>query len=307
MGSGNLFKTIISLKKGKDGNAKQVKGSKKKSNGFKWRMNRSQKSSTIFADASTLGIPIEDLAAIRIQTAFRAYKARRTLRRLKGTARLQTMIRTRPAPKKEATSTLNHLHSWCNIQSQIRARRDSMVSEGRLKKKKMENQLKLEAKLHDVEVEWSGGPESKDELLGRIHLREKAVVMRERAMAYAFTHQWRAYSNYNGLNNYVLAKENWGWSWVERWIAARPWESRVLTPSISPNKAQSKQANKVGKKSISPVKALLPVKGSISNGRGTARARRLTFPPDAKKRAAPEKAKDEEKSNRKEPEEQITV
>lgn len=303
MGSGNLFKTIISLKKGKDENAKQVKGSTKKSNGFKWK-NRSQKSSTIFADASTLGIPIEDLAAIRIQTAFRAYKARRTLRRLKGTSRLQTMIQTR-APTKQAMGALNHLHSWCNIQSQIRARRDSMVTEGRLKQKKMENQQKLEAKLHDLEVEWSGGHETMDEVLGKIHQREKAAVKRERTMAYAFTHQWRAGSNYNGLNNYELAKENWGWSWVERWIAARPWESRVLTPSVSPNKAQTKQGSKVGRNSTSPsVKALLPVKGSISNGKNNARARRLSFPPDAVKQAAPEKAKDEEKSEIKE---QVTV
>ncbi|GLU13768.1 hypothetical protein SLE2022_303810 [Rubroshorea leprosula] len=251
MGSRNLFKTIIGLKKGKDENSKKVKGSSAsaKSKGFKWK-NRPQKSSTSFANSCTggnprtLGMPIEDLAAIQIQTTFRAYKARKSLRHLKGMA-------------------------------QIRARRLSMVTEGRLRQKKMENQLKLEAKLHDLEVEWSGGPETMEEILGRIHLREKAAVKRERAMAYAFSHQWRANSNNNGLNNYELAKANWGWSWVERWITARPWESRV---PIS-KKVQGKQTSKVGKNSNSPSgKASARVKASPINRKGTTRARRLTFP-----------------------------
>ncbi|GKV36803.1 hypothetical protein SLEP1_g44895 [Rubroshorea leprosula] len=308
MGSQNLFKTIISLKREKGRNVKQVKGSSAsaKSNGFKWK-NRPQKLSTSSANgstggnSSTLGVPIEDLAAIRIQTAFRAYKARKSLRRLKGMARLQTMVQTYSI-KKQATSTLSHLHSWSNVQSQIRARRLSMVTEGQLRQKKMENQLKLEAKLHDLEVEWSDGPETKEEILTRIHQRENAAVKRERAMAYAFSHQWRANSNYNGLNNYELAKANWGWSWVERWIAARPWESRVSMTSISPKKVNSKQASKVTKNSSPPSgKAPALVKESLSIGKGTARAGKLSFP-DTEKPGVQESTKDEEMNNKKEKE-----
>ncbi|KAJ0681493.1 hypothetical protein HanPI659440_Chr16g0636611 [Helianthus annuus] len=48
-------------------------------------------------------------------------------------------------------------------------------------------------------------------------------------MAYAFSHQWRAHSNSNlDANGSNLATYNWGWSWMERWIVARPWESRAL-------------------------------------------------------------------------------
>lgn len=37
--------------------------------------------------------------------------------------------------------------------------------------------------------------------------------------------QWRASSNqYFGQSYYDLGKESWGWSWKERWVAARPWE-----------------------------------------------------------------------------------
>lgn len=38
-------------------------------------------------------------------------------------------------------------------------------------------------------MEWSGGYDTKDEALARIQQREEAAVKRERAMAYAFSHQ----------------------------------------------------------------------------------------------------------------------
>jgi hypothetical protein len=78
-------------------------------------------------------------------------QARKTLRCLKGKVRLQ-IITHNNSFKKQAATTLNYLHSWSQIQAQIRARRLFMVSEGRLRQKKLENQLKLEAKLHDLEV-----------------------------------------------------------------------------------------------------------------------------------------------------------
>lgn len=39
------------------------------------------------------------------------------------------------------------------------------------------------------QVEWSGGPETMEEILNRIHYRETAAAKRERTMAYAFSHQ----------------------------------------------------------------------------------------------------------------------
>ncbi|XVF87375.1 hypothetical protein PTKIN_Ptkin18bG0115200 [Pterospermum kingtungense] len=279
MGSGNLLKTIINIVK--DDSSKKVKGSSasKKSNGFKWkkRLRRASSRTSFIRNANTLGMPIEDLAATRIQTAFRAYRARKNLRRLKGIGRLPAQTQTNSI-KKQATTTLEYLHSWSNIQAQIRARRLCMVTEGRLRQKKIANQLKLEAKLHDLQVEWYGGPHTKEEVLTKIQQREEAAVKRERTMAYAFSHQWRApNSNIIGLGNYELAKANWGWSWVERWIAVRPWESRLPTHSITPKKAQNKQISKTGKNSNSP-KPKASVKLPLSNGKGTVKPGRLSYP-----------------------------
>lgn len=78
-------------------------------------------------------------------------QARKALRRLKGIVRLQMLTQAYPV-RKQATTTLSYLHSWSRIQTDIRTRRLCMVTEGRIKQKKLENQHKLEAKLHDIEV-----------------------------------------------------------------------------------------------------------------------------------------------------------
>jgi hypothetical protein len=49
--------------------------------------------------------------------------------------------------------------------------------------------LVLNATYNKSQVEWSGGPETMEETLGRIHQKGEAAVKRERAMAYAFSHQ----------------------------------------------------------------------------------------------------------------------
>ncbi|GMH05490.1 hypothetical protein Nepgr_007330 [Nepenthes gracilis] len=287
MGSGNWFKTIIRRKKGKDGKSKQPKKppALEKRNGATSKRSTQKVSILHVSNGAssrrtnkTNGILNEDLAAIRIQTAFRAYMARRALRHMKGALRLQILTRGQSV-RKQSISALTHLHSWTRIQTQIKERRLYMVMEGRLTQKKLENQLKLAARLHDLEVEWCGGSETMEEILARIHQREEAAVKRERALAYAFSHQWRANSSQNqGPNASELGKANWGWSWKDRWIAARPWESRVPHQSISPKKGQNKAA--VAGKNIDTMatQKSLTVKSSIPNGKEPAKARRLSFP-----------------------------
>ncbi|KAK6932647.1 hypothetical protein RJ641_002271 [Dillenia turbinata] len=285
MGSGDWFKTLISLKKGKDKKPKDVQGSPapEKSDEPKGRIHSFKVSSsagngTIVGISEVSGVPIEDIAATRIQTAYRAYKARKALRRLRGIVRLQILTQGHSV-KKQASTTLNYLNSWNRIQSQIRARRICMVTEGRIKQKKLENQLKLEAKLHDVEVEWCSGSETLDEILARIHQREEAAIKRERAMAYAFTHQWKANSGQNqGVNNSELGQANWGWSWMERWITARPWESRVITKNNTPKKVPNKQSSKVGNNTNSPTTKISVSAKPASRGKGTAKTRRYSYP-----------------------------
>ncbi|KAE8659679.1 putative Protein MLO [Hibiscus syriacus] len=302
MGSGNFLKTIIN--RVKDDGSKQVKepSASTKSNGFKWKKHQrkaSSRTSLISKNPNTLGMPIEDLAAKRIQTAFRAYTARKQLRRLKGTVRLQAQT-LNVSVRKQATTTLNYLHSWSNIQAQIRARRLFKIWYVMIW---IFWVLFMQAACGTIEVEWSCGPDTMEKILTKIHHREEAAVKRERTMAYAFSHQWRApSSNYNGIGNYELAKANWGWSWVERWITVRPWESRLPTQSIIPKKPQSRQINKASKNSNSPKpKPSVSAKTHISNEKETMKMkpRRLSYPGAEKPAARQQSTKAAEVNNKK--------
>ncbi|KAG5622469.1 hypothetical protein H5410_007687 [Solanum commersonii] len=271
MGSADWLKNVIGMRKAKDGRSKKIKGTSanKKSNGCKGDNSLQKEPSKITNGAliknqRELGMPIEDRAAIKIQTAVRAYVE------IQG----YSPLTQRPSVKKQASSALNYIGSWNTMQNEIRARRVHMVMEGHLKRKKHENQVKLETKLQNIEIEWSGGPETMEVILTRIHQREEAAIKRERAMAYAFSHQWRANSNpVFGSGNNEMSKANWGWSWKDRWVAARPWESRVLVHA-SPKKVNDK-ASKNTKSTTSPIKKT-PVSAILTslNGKGTMKAKR---------------------------------
>ncbi|XP_011098253.1 protein IQ-DOMAIN 1 [Sesamum indicum] len=278
MGSGDWFKAIISLKRSKEDKHKQAQHSGKKSNGSKGKQPSSKEGRILANGTSKKNVKsrhlTEDAAATRIQTAYRAYKARKTLRRLKGVVRFREVIEEGHSVKNQAMSALNHIHFWSRIQAEIRARWLSMVTESRTRQKKLENQLKLEAKLHELEAEWSGGPETMEEILNRIQQREEAAAKRERAMAYAFSHQWRANSNqYFGQAYYDLSKESWGWSWRERWVAVRPWENRFQTRPSLAKKVEAKHKTTEITKSTPTKTTAKPVS---SNGKVSTHARKLS-------------------------------
>nr|GMC55574.1 protein IQ-DOMAIN 1-like isoform X1 [Ipomoea batatas]GME03313.1 protein IQ-DOMAIN 1-like isoform X1 [Ipomoea batatas] len=253
MGSGKWFRAIINLKRLKIRLSKSVIKNRRRYRGQQLN---------------------EDIAATRIQAAFRGYMARKALRRLRGTMRFRGILIDGCYYNQQVSATLKHIHSWSRIQSEMKARRLSMVTEGRLKQKKIQSELKLQAKLHELEVDWSGGSETMEEVLQRIQQREEAAIKRERAMAYAFSHQWRASSShYFGQAYYDLGKDSWGWSWTERWIAVRPWETRV---QAKPEKSPRKEGNQTP--NLGPLKLLVSQKSPLTNVKSSAKARKLSGP-----------------------------
>ncbi|XP_038691730.1 protein IQ-DOMAIN 1-like [Tripterygium wilfordii] len=286
MGSGYWFRSIISLRKGKVDRSKHPKenpgtgkpnGSSKNQHIDKGSSSSSNGGGGSGRNHGVTGVLVAEVAATRIQTAIRSFMARKALRHLKGSVRFNVLIQNQSV-RKQASTAMTYIHSWSNVQAQIRARRYNMVTESRIKQKRMENQLKVEAKIHDLEVEWCGGSETMDEILSKIQQREEAAVKRERALAYAFSHQWRANSSqYLGQAYYSLgSKENWGWSWKERWIAARPWEIRVYAQPINPKKGLSRQESKLENVSNQEeMNKAVSVKPTLSNGKATQKAKRI--------------------------------
>ncbi|KAH1032003.1 hypothetical protein J1N35_044177 [Gossypium stocksii] len=79
---------------------------------------------------------IEDVAATRIQAAFRSYLARKALHALKGLVKLQALVRGHLV-RKQATSTLRSMHALMAIQVRARIHRIQMAAEPRLTPKSL--------------------------------------------------------------------------------------------------------------------------------------------------------------------------
>ncbi|KAI3510426.1 hypothetical protein L1887_17408 [Cichorium endivia] len=195
MGSGDWLKNIINLSKSRKPKSKKIKAENKLEPQIQ------EKSKFSVNDADCENRMVEDIAATRIQTAFRAFK-----------------------------------------------------------------------------VEWSGGFDTIDEALARIQQREEAAVKRERAMAYAFSHQWRPNSRSNlGPYDSEAATANWGWSWLDRWIAVQPWENRVMV-ELTPKKVNTPEKKSVKNSKSPSMKNSKSMKTSPNGLKNTPINRKLSYP-----------------------------
>ncbi|MFS7957759.1 putative IQ motif, EF-hand binding protein [Helianthus anomalus] len=131
----------------------------------------------------------EEMAAIKIQAAYRGHLARRALRALRGLRRLRSVVQGQSV-KRQATSTLKRMQTLARVQSQIRSRRVRMSEENKVVQQLL---LKHEKELNNIRSSlgdtWDDSRKSKEETEASLRRKHEAAVRRERALAYAHTHQ----------------------------------------------------------------------------------------------------------------------
>ncbi|XVF76496.1 hypothetical protein PTKIN_Ptkin13bG0270900 [Pterospermum kingtungense] len=172
----------------------------------------------------------EEVAAIKIQTAFRVYMAKRALRALRGLVRLKTLMEG-PVAKRQAASTLRCMQTLSRVQCQIRMRRIRMTEENQALQRQLLQKHAKEIVNSQMGEDWDDSLQSKEQIEATLLSKHEATMRRERAMAYSFTHQQTWKNTPRSMNPLFTDPNNpsWGWSWLERWMASRPWEVHSMT------------------------------------------------------------------------------
>ncbi|CAH1453063.1 unnamed protein product [Lactuca virosa] len=201
------------------------------------------------------------LSATRIQAAYRGYMERRKLRGLTGLVRLQGVVRGQHV-KRQTVNAMKQMQLLVRLQTQIQSRRMQTIEKQALKCQAQKASASASAswvgknQLEMGDEDWDASLITKEEREARLHRKVEALNKRERAMAYANSHQvelWKAApkSAQNTLMGYP-----WWWNWLERQLPLNSQSAvenhQLTTPSPQSSLGRQKQAIRPSSSSSSP-------------------------------------------------------
>ncbi|XP_024984998.1 protein IQ-DOMAIN 14-like [Cynara cardunculus var. scolymus] len=162
--------------------------------------------------------PLQRLSATRIQAAFRGYMARRSFNSkplTTGLLRLQALVRGQHV-KRQTVNAMKQMQLLVRVQTQIQSRRIQMLQNQPLKPQPNKQLNNLLPSLEMGDEYWDDSLITKEEREARLQRKVEAVIKREKAMAYAYSHQlWKTTPN-SAQNSIRSGGYPWWWSRLER-------------------------------------------------------------------------------------------
>nr|GMD30498.1 protein IQ-DOMAIN 1-like [Ipomoea batatas] len=171
-------------------------------------------------------------AAIRIQTAFRGFLARRALRALRAVVRIQAIFRGRQVRNQAAVTlrienaifTISFVQQWALINHlEVYIQKVPLTSQSLLQNG------------------WRDSPGSVEEVRSKLQMKQEGAVKRERAIAYANS-QLKPRTSKRVTPN-MVDKSHGDFNWLDRWVATKPWESRSVVDTDSSGSAVESSLN----------------------------------------------------------------
>uniref|UniRef100_A0ACD5WIQ7 Uncharacterized protein n=1 Tax=Avena sativa TaxID=4498 RepID=A0ACD5WIQ7_AVESA len=155
-------------------------------------------------------------AAVAIQAAFRGYSARRSYRSLRGLIRLQGVVRG-PSVRRQTAHAMRCMRTLVRVQAQVRASRVEAM-ERRNRHGAMFRDGRSRGGSQDGGM-WDDSLLSPNEADARTKRKAEAVMKRERALAYAYSHQVlkaTPMAAHAILADLQSGRNPWWWSPIDR-------------------------------------------------------------------------------------------
>ncbi|KAI4342826.1 hypothetical protein MLD38_027397 [Melastoma candidum] len=164
------------------------------------------------------GLEDQHAAATKIQAAYRGFMGRRSFKALKGLVRLHGVMRGNNV-KRQTSDAIKYMQMSVRVQSQIRSRRIEMFES----KERIQAPLNIDKDADSCLGKWSSAdiwddsPITKEERDARVQRRTEAIINKERAKAYAYSHQqlWKstARSSSSKIASTELRSDGFPWWW----------------------------------------------------------------------------------------------